>query len=103
MDRLTRTIFAFVVVFCALSFHPALAFMDEFKVLEQSEITKLNDTQLIDTYIEVIVELEAVKTFHTTSGFKPKEYDSYKDLLRYRIRLLMEFHKRGIEAPAFDK
>ena len=63
--------------------------------------TNINDTA--PWFIDVLVEMEASKTFHTTSGFTPKEYTAYKNLLRYRIQLLMEIHKRGLEAPSLDK
>jgi hypothetical protein len=92
-----------VAVLCLCAFNPVWAYMDDIEVLEQKDIAKLTDPQLVDTYIDVIVEMEASKTFHTTSGFTPKQYTAYKDLLRYRIRLLMEAHKRGIEVPALDK
>lgn len=92
-----------VAVFLVFSFaycSPDLfAYMDDVKILEQAEIGKLTDAQLVDTYIDIVVELEAGRAFHSTSGFKPKEYTAYKDLLRYRIYLLMEFQKRGIEIP----
>lgn len=80
-----------------------LAYMSDIVILEPKDISKLADDQLISTFIDVIVEMEASKTFHTTSGFTPKEYDAYKNLLRYRIELLMEIHKRGLEAPSLDK
>ena len=81
----------------------ALAYMDDITILEPTEIVKLTDPQLVNTFIDVIVEMEASKTFHTTSGFTPKEYTAYKNLLRYRIQLLMEIHKRGLEVPSLDK
>ena len=93
----------FVVAACLLSWNPVWAYMDDIEILESKDIVKLADPKLMDTYIDVIVEMEASKTFHTTSGFTPKEYTAYKNLLRYRIELLMEIHKRGLEAPALDK
>ena len=92
-----------VAIFCLCSLNPVWAYMDDIEILEQKDLAKLTDPQLVDTYIDVIVEMEASKTFHTTSGFTPKQYTAYKNLLRYRIRLLMEAHKRGIEVPALDK
>ncbi len=94
---------ALVTGFCLCAFNPAWAYMDDVEILEQKDIAKLSDPKLVDTYIDIIVEMEASKTFHTTSGFTPKEYTAYKNLLRYRIQLLMEAHKRGIEVPALDK
>lgn len=103
MDLKSGIIAAFLVVFCLVSSPNAFSYdMDEFVVLEQAEITKLADSALVDAYIDVIVELEAARAFHTTSGFKPKEYTDYKNLLRYRIRLSMELQKRGLEAPSFN-
>lgn len=83
--------------------HAAMAYMDDIAILEQKEIAKLSNDQLLNVFIDVIVEMEASKTFHTTSGFTPKEYTAYKNLLRYRIQLLMEIRKRELEAPALDK
>ncbi|MBP6343482.1 MAG: hypothetical protein KA403_06080 [Candidatus Omnitrophica bacterium] len=99
MNLKSAAVKAVIVMVCLFSLSPAWAYMDDIAILEQVDIVKLTDPQLIDTYIDVIVEMEASKTFHTTSGFTPKEYTAYKNLLRYRIRLLMEIQKRGLEAP----
>ena len=103
MNLKSAVIKTVVVIVCLLSWNPAWAYMDDIEILEVKDIVKLADPKLIDTYIDVIVEMEASKTFHTTSGFTPKEYTGYKNLLRYRVQLLMEIHKRGLEAPALDK
>ena len=79
------------------------AFMSEIQVLEKKQIVQLSDEKLIDAYLDVLVEIEAVKAFHTTSGFMPKEYRTFKDLLRYRLLLIMELTKRNIELPDFSK
>ena len=81
----------------------ASASMVDLDILDKKDIVKLTDDKLIDTYIDVLVELEASRAFHATSGFTPKAYTEFKDILRYRIQLLMEIHKRGLEAPAVDK
>ena len=79
---------------------PVLAdFESRVTVLEKAEITKLSDDKLTDAYMDVLVELEAIKTFHTTSGFKPIQYDEYRNLLKYRLQLLMELHSRNLEIP----
>ncbi len=93
----------FVAALCVLPSISGWAYMEVVTILDKKDIVKLSDDKLIDTYIDVIVEMEASKTFHTTSGFTPKQYTAYKDLLRYRIQLLIEIHKRGIEPPALDK
>lgn len=103
MDLRSNVIALFLVMFCPVFSHSALAYdMQEAVILEQADIGKLTETQLVDTYIDIIVELEAARAFYTTSGFKPKEYTSYKNLLRYRIRLQMEMQKRGMEVPSFN-
>ena len=92
-----------IALFCVMSVHPVSAYMDDIEILEQKDLIKLADPQLIDAFIDVIVEMEASKTFHTTSGFTPKEYTAFKNLLRYRILLLQEIHKRGLEVPSLDQ
>lgn len=103
MRKKIIAVLAMLTVAGVLSIRPVFAYMDDITILDPKEIVKLTDTQLTDTFIDVIVEMEASKTFHTTSGFTPKEYTAYKNLLRYRIQLLMEIHKRGLEAPSLDK
>ena len=76
------------------------AYESEVKILTKDEMVKLTDQGLIDTYIDVSVEIEAAKSFHATSGFMPKEYRTFKDLLRYRILLINEIKKRKLELPA---
>ncbi len=80
---------------------PAFAtFESHVTIMEKADIVKTTDEKLIDGYMDVLVEIEAVKTFHTTSGFSPKQYDEYRDLLKYRLQLLMEIHNRNLELPA---
>lgn len=72
---------------------------DEVQVLEAKDIAALDDQKIVDAYIDVLVELEASRVFHSTSGFTPKEYRKYKNLLKYRMQLLLEIHRRKIEIP----
>ena len=76
------------------------AYESEVKILTKDEMVKLADQGLIDTYIDVSVEIEAAKSFHATSGFMPKDYKAFKDLLRYRILLINEIKKRKLELPS---
>ena len=69
------------------------------KILNADEISKLQDKDLLDAYVNTSVEIEALKSFHSTSGYIPKEYTKFKELLRYRILLLNEIKKRKLEAP----
>jgi hypothetical protein len=70
---------------------------DEVKVLDAKDVAALDDQKLLDAYMDVLVELEASKTFHATSGFSPKEYKKYKVLLKYRMLLAVEIHRRKLE------
>ena len=90
-----------LVIFAFLNL--GAAFMSEIQVLDKKQIVGLSDEKLIDTYLDVLVEIEAVRTFHTTSGFTPKDYRTFKDLLRYRLLLIMELTKRNVELPDFGK
>jgi len=70
-------------------------------VLDKPAIVKLSDDQLIDAYEDTLVEIEANRTFHATSGFSPKEYKDFKALLKFRLLLLVEIHGRNLELPQF--
>ena len=81
----------------------AADFSSDITILPKKDIVKLTDEQLLDTYLDTLVELDASKTFHNTSGFTPKDYREYKDLVKFRLLLLMEIHSRNLETPQFDK
>ena|SRR3989338_6756114 len=84
----------------ALMQSPGFAFAYQIETLDKPAITKLSDDKLLDSYIDVLVELEAGKTFHQTSGFRDmKEYDQFKTLIRYKFDLLLEIQKRKLEVP----
>jgi hypothetical protein len=90
----------FLVSACLLSALPARAFMEEnIAILNKDDIAKLSDEKLIDAYIDTTVELEASKSFHATVRYTPQEYTTYKNIMRYRVQLLMEINKRGLEVP----
>ena len=76
-------------------------FPSDVTILDKSSITKLTDDQLTDVYENTIVEIEANRSFHATSGFSPKEYKDYKALLKFRLMLLVEIHSRNLELPQF--
>lgn len=75
------------------------AFSSNVTILPKADMLKLNDEKLTDVYTDVLVELEAIRTFHATSGFSPKQYDEFRELLKYRLQILMEIHARSIEIP----
>ena len=70
-------------------------------ILDKPGIVKLTDEQLIDVYENTLVEIEADRSFHATSGFSPKEYKDFKALLKFRLMLLVEIHSRNLELPQF--
>lgn len=88
-----------LAAFLILSTGIAQAFLFQIKPLDKAAIAKLTDEQLLDVYIDVMIELEAVNTFYNNAGIAPKEYEKYKTLLRLRTDLLIEIQKREIEVP----
>ncbi len=76
-------------------------FASDVTILDKQDISKLSDEQLTDAYMNTLVEIEASRSFHATSGFSAKEYKDYKNLLKYRLMLLVEIHSRNLELPQF--
>ena len=81
----------------------AAAFLYQIPILDKKQITQFSDETLFSTYIDVLVEIEASQAFHQTSGFTPKQYQQHKDLLKYRILLVDEIQKRGLDVPGTVK
>ena len=71
-------------------------------ILETEKIEKFSDKVLLDTYIDVLIELEASTTFSDGAGFNQREYVKYKKVLRYRVELMQEIKKRGLEVPTIE-
>lgn len=97
-----RKIFMMLILILGLAVtSPATAsFLFEEPILTQDAIGKLDDKALIDTYTNVIIEEEAVKTFYENSGFSnPQEYRHFKELLHYKINLITEIEKRKLNPP----
>ncbi|OGX07369.1 MAG: hypothetical protein A2Z88_03790 [Omnitrophica WOR_2 bacterium GWA2_47_8] len=95
-----KSIILAVFLFCLVS--AAHAFLFEVPILTNDEIVKLSDEKLRDTYIDVIVEVEALKSFYAKGGLVPKEYKQFKDILKYRIYLFEEMKKRKLEVPGSE-
>ena len=72
---------------------------EEIQILDPKDIALLDDQKLVDAYMDAVVEIDAAKTFHSTSGFTPKEFKKYKKLLKYRLQLLFEANHRKMEIP----
>lgn len=90
-----------VASFC-LSSSQSFAYMSEIKILESKDIVKLTDAALSSNYLEVIIEIEASNVFHRIIVFSPREYQQYKDLLRYRYELKNELQARQLDIPAIE-
>lgn len=73
--------------------------LDQIQILDPQAILLLDDQKLVDVYIDALAELEATKTFHTTIRFTPAQYKQYKELVKYRLQLLFEVHRRKMELP----
>src|SRR3989338_4916098 len=85
--------------FTMIGARPGSAFPPEEQILTPEEIIKLSDEDLLKIYIDVFVELEARKTFCGKAGFTPKDYQSFKDIMHYRITLIQEISQRKLQAP----
>lgn len=98
--RVHQIFFALILILGGMAVPPAAAsFLFEEPILAPDAISVLDDETLLDTYVDVIIELEAVRTFYESSGFTPKEYRQFKDLLRYKVNLIAEIQKRELTAP----
>ena len=80
----------------------ATGFESDIKIKNEEEITGLSDKTLLDTYVNVVVEIEAVKSLHETAGFMPDEFKAFKELIRYRVLLIQEMKKRKLDIPASE-
>ena len=94
---------AVLMLLMFLSAIPVFALTPDVTILPKEEIVKLSDEKLTDAYMDVVVEIDASRTFHTTSGFTPKQYQEYKGLLKYKFLLLMEIHNRNIDIPQLER
>jgi hypothetical protein len=90
-----------MIMFIFLTSWAMAEYPSDVTILSKADITKLTDDQLTDIYEDTIVEIQADTSFHTTSGFSPKEYKDYKALLKFRLLLLVEIHSRNLELPQF--
>ena len=84
---------------CSTSF---ALFNDDVKILSKDEVSKLSNDDLNNVYIETAIEIEASRTFYGKSGFTPKEYTHFKDMLRYLVGLRMELQKREMKLPPVE-
>jgi hypothetical protein len=98
-----KKIIACLLIVLLLAPSAMASFSSDVVVIDKKEIAKLTDDQLMDQYLNTVVEVEANKAFHSTSGFSPQDYKDYKALIKFRLLLLMEIHSRNLEIPQFDR
>ena len=82
---------------------PAFAFLYEVKIYTKQELKKLSNSELVGVYRDAMIERRASETFQGKSGFTPKEYGSYKQLLGLVIDLREEMKLREMDVPPFDE
>ena len=92
-------IFALTVFLAFGGLSAAQAFLYEVTILDAQTVAALTDQKLLDTYVEVLIELEAGTTFSRTAGFNKAEYEKFKNLIRYRVRLHKEIKRRSLIVP----
>lgn len=97
-----KKIFSVLIILCLLA-TPIFAAIYEVKILTDEEIRKLSDEAIVNVYTEAMIEREATKTFYAKAGFTPKEYDSYRNLLGFVVRLRKEMDSREIEPPPVEE
>lgn len=99
LNKMVGIIFVTTLLLASVA-HARVDLFSNIETLDQAAIQKLSDQELINKYIDIMIELEASQTFHRTSGFSsPAEYNKFKDLLRYRTYLFLEIEKRKLEIP----
>lgn len=77
----------------------AQSFVYDVAILDQPSVSALSEKKLLETYVEVLIELEASTTFSRVAGFNKADYEKYKNLIRYRVRLLQEIKARNLVVP----
>ena len=103
LSRISFRVMLLAVVLLVFASQSSYAFVVyDVDILETEKIEKLSDKVLLDTYIDVLIELEASTTFSKRAGFNQKEYVKYKGILRYRVELMQEIKKRGLELPSIE-
>ncbi len=79
------------------------AYTSTVTILDKKDIAKLSDEKLTDTYMDVLVDVEARKDFFNRFGLANQEFNDYKAVMKYRLLLLMEIHGRNLDIPQFDR
>ena len=91
------------LIVCLLLATSAHAFLYEVKILTDDEIHQMLKEELMQVYIDAMIERRASETFHGRAGFSPKEYESFKELLSLIVRLRQEMSHRGMDVPPVEE
>gem|GEM_PF-1113095 len=83
--------------------HAATSFLFDAEIKSVEDIRKFPDDELINRYVDVLLELEASTTFSRTAGFTQPDYFKYKKLLRYRADLFQEITRRELDVPGIGQ
>ncbi len=97
-----RIIGGLVLLFVAFSLVIASqgwAFFNDFQMLTKEEIAQLSDQAVTEAYINTQIEILAQSKFFERAGMVPKDFEKYKELLRYRVILIQELEKRNLSIP----
>lgn len=78
------------------------AYLSNIQIVDKKDIGKISDEALTEKYLDVVIELDAIVVSHMVFVFSPKEYQQYKDLLRYRYELKSELQRRQLEIPVIE-
>ena len=78
----------------------SFAYLSNVAILEKKDIAKLSDEAITDTYLTVVIEIAAIEQSHIVFIYSPKEYQQYKDFLRYKYELKSELLRRQLEIPS---
>ena len=96
--RILLSIFVFLVT---TTF--AHAFLYEVTIPTTAEIKKLSNDQLVELYTDILIERETSEIFHGKAGFKPSEYQKYKELLHLIVNLRREMAERDMQPPPVEE
>ncbi len=73
------------------------------RILDKSSISRLNNEELIDYYIELMVDLDMSNAiFRDRQGTNPSDLMKRRGLFEARAYVILEMEKRKIEVPPIE-
>jgi hypothetical protein len=82
---------------------PAFALLDDLVDMTPEEIHRMTDLELGDKYADLMVERKASETFYGRAGFRPKDYENFKMLLKLILKFRAEMAARNIVPPPIEE